>query len=319
MATLTVLTTTYNRADYLQKLRDSLVLQTDKDFDWLIVDDGSTDSTEDIVREFLKDTELGVCVSVVKQSNGGKHRALNNGISHISSELTFIVDSDDTLPGNAIETILAYHKKYSDLYDVRTGERKSKCKIDKRNTTDDSDRICGYSFLRCGEDGSVNTSYFPTDELIGTYKDVRINGGIGGDKAEVYFTSVLKRFPFPEFNGEKFLPEDTVWMRMSRTYKMVHINKNVYTCEYHDNGLTRSGHAMKVHSPLGMMLRSKEYLCASGVKLKVRIKMMMLYIIYSRFAGKLDNEVNNKICNRLLFCLCYVPAQVVYLKWKSET
>ena len=98
MATLTVLTTTYNRADYLQKLRDSLVLQTDKDFDWLIVDDGSTDSTEDIVREFLKDTELGVCVSVVKQSNGGKHRALNNGISHISSELTFIVDSDDTLP-----------------------------------------------------------------------------------------------------------------------------------------------------------------------------------------------------------------------------
>lgn len=318
MATLTVLTPTYNRADYLQKLYDSLVKQTGKDFDWLIVDDGSMDNTEEVIQGFI-DAAAGLSISVVKQCNGGKHRALNNGISRISSELTFIVDSDDTLPENAIETILEYHKKYTSLYDVRTGERISQNKLDKRSVSDNPDRICGYSFLRCGEDGSVNTAYFPSDELIGTFKDVRINGGIGGDKAEVYFTAVLGQYPFPEFDGEKFLPEDAVWMRISRSYKMVHINKNVYTCEYHDNGLTKSGHAMKIHSPRGMMLRSEEYLCTPGVKLKVHIKMMMLYIIYARFAGVSHKELDSKIRDTLLFCLCYVPAQVVYYKWKSET
>ena len=307
--TLTILTPTYNRAEFLNKLYDSLVAQTCSDFEWMVVDDGSTDDTEKRLAYFTSQNKISI--KVIKQVNGGKHRALNNGIKCIESELTFIVDSDDYLPTDAVETILAYHKKYTNIYNINSGER-------KQSTLNIDDKICGYSFLRCGEDGSVNTSYFPTDELIDTFQNVRINGGIGGDKAEVFFTSILKQHPFPEFDGERFLPEDIVWMRMSGPYKMVHINKNVYTCEYHENGLTRSGHAMKIHSPHGMMLRSEIYLTTPGMKAKVRLKMMMLYIIYSHFAGCNYHELNVRIRSSFLYWFCYIPAQIVYCKWKNE-
>ena len=307
--TLTILTPTYNRAEFLNKLYDSLVAQTCSDFEWLVVDDGSTDDTEKRLAYFTSQNKISI--KVIKQVNGGKHRALNNGIKRIESELTFIVDSDDYLPTDAVETILAYHKKYTNIYNINSGER-------KQSTLNIDDRLCGYSFLRCGEDGSVNTSYFPTDELIDTFQNVRINGGIGGDKAEVFFTSILKQYPFPEFDGERFLPEDIVWMRMSGPYKMVHINKNVYTCEYHENGLTRSGHAMKIHSPHGMMLRSEIYLTTPEMKAKVRLKMMMLYIIYSHFACCRYNELNAGIRSSALYWFCYIPAQIVYCKWKNE-
>ena len=308
--TLTVLTPTYNRADFLNKLYDSLTAQTRKDFEWLVVDDGSTDNTEKILEGFISQNKISI--TVIKQKNGGKHRALNNGIEHIESNLTFIVDSDDYHPENAIETILAYNKKYTKMYDVKTGVR-------SQSDANSSDKLCGYSFLRCGEDGSVNTSYFPTDELIDTFQNVRINGGIGGDKAEVFFTSILKRYQFPEFEGENFLPEDIVWMRMSGPYKMVHINKNVYTCEYHENGLTKSGHTMKIHSPNGMMLRSEIYLTTPGIRAKVRLKMMMLYIIYSHFAGCNYHELNVRIRSSFLYWFCYIPAQIVYCRWRNET
>ena len=290
MSRVTVLTPAYNRADYLPRLYESLEAQTSRDFLWLVVDDGSEDGTEELIASILGGK---TDIRYIKQKNSGKHTALNRGMQEITSELTFIVDSDDYLPGNAVETILAYHEKYRG----RSG-------------------LCGYSFLRCHGDGRVNTAYFPTDELIGSYAEVRINGGIGGDKAEVFYTEILKQYPFPVFAGEKFLPEDVVWMQMSGPYQMVHINQNIYFCDYLEGGLTKSGKRMKIHSPRGMVLRSKIYLNDPVINGKVKVKMMLLYQIYGAFGKLSAQELKKETEEKLLWYLCRVPSRILYLWWK---
>lgn len=292
MSSITILTPTYNRAAYLPRLYESLKAQTNRDFVWLVVDDGSEDDTEALIASYGQQ-DVEICY--VRQKNGGKHTALNRGIARIQSELTFIVDSDDYLPDNAVEIILAYHEKY-------------------RGTPG----LCGYSFLRCHGDGRVNTAYFPSDELIGSYAQVRINGGIGGDKAEVFYTDILKEYPFPVFPGETFMPEDAVWMRMSGPYQMVHINKNIYYCDYLEGGLTNTGRRMKVHSPRGMVMRSRVYLEDSTIHIKVKGKMMLLYQIYGRFAGLSAGELKRETGEKLLWYLCRVPSFVIWLVWRHS-
>lgn len=290
MCKLTVLTPTYNRADYLPRLYESLKAQTNQDFFWLVVDDGSEDETKELIESYRDETAK---VQYIEQKNAGKHTALNRGIGEITTELTFIVDSDDYLPKNAVETILRYHEKYAD-----------------------TPNLCGYSFLRCHADGRVNTAYFPSEELIDTYAEVRINGGIGGDKAEVFYTQILKQYPFPVFSGEKFLPEDVVWMRMSGPYQMVHINENVYICDYLEGGLTNTGKRMKIHSPRGMTLRAKIYLNDPVVCSKVKLKMMLLYQIYGRFARIPAKQLKAEVGEHALWHFCKGPAFFFYLAWK---
>lgn len=293
MSTLTIITPTYNRAALLPKLYESLLRQTNSDFTWLVVDDGSGDGTEGLIGRYRQENKIDI--SYERQPNAGKHTALNRGIAGIESELTFIVDSDDYLPENAVETILFYHGKY-------------------KNTPN----LCGYSFLRCHGDGRVNTAYFPEDEKIDTYLHVRINGKIGGDKAEVFFTDILKKYPFPVFAGEKYMPEDVVWMRMSGPYQMVHINKNVYVCDYLEGGLTNTGRRMKIHSPKGMALRSKIYLEDPETCFPVKVKMMILYIIYGHFAGDGGKRLLAQIPDKLLYAVCYLPSFVLYKNWKRK-
>lgn len=294
MNTVTILTPTYNRAGYLPRLYNSLIEQTSKDFIWFVIDDGSADDTQQKIKNYQNENRIPILYQ--KQENGGKHRALNRGISQIETQLIFIVDSDDYLPSDAIEIILQYHNKYKEMKN-----------------------LCGYSFLRCYEDGTVNTAYFEKDEEISTYRDIRINGNIGGDKAEVFYTNVLKKYPFPEFEGEKFLPEDLVWMRMSGPYEMVHINKCIYISEYLEGGLTKTGRAMKIYSPKGMMRRSQVYLEDSKVCLKVKVKMMLLYLVYGKFANKSIKELIKGVGQKLLFIIMILPAEFFYQKWKKES
>ena len=306
MKKITILTPSYNRGKMLDKLYKSLCQQGNKDFDWLIVDDGSTDNTRQLIDTWVE--EALVSIQYMYKENGGKHTALNLGISMIESELTFIVDSDDYLTENAIETILEFHEKYKDRIK--------------------SDKLCGYSFLRAYSDGKVNTGEYPVDEVIDTYRQQRINNNLLGDKAEVYYTAVLKKYPFEVFEGEKFMPEDAVWLKMSGPYNMVHINRVIYICDYLEGGLTKTGRKMKIYSPYGMMYRSAVYLNDPDVKLTVKIKMMILYHIYSRFANRLDvqndtslQDVNTKrskckICRNWLFYVTMLPAYILLLRWK---
>ena len=281
MALVTILTPTYNRADYLPKLYASLQNQTLDDWDWLVVDDGSTDGTEALVRKWCASD--GNHVRYIHKANGGKHTALNVGIALVTARYTFLVDSDDCLLPEAVATVAMYDRKYTPLREEK--------------------KLCGFSFLRVNEAGEVNAGEFPVDNALGNYAANRVNVGDEGDKAEVFYTDVLKRYPFPEFAGERFLPEDAVWMKMSEDYNMIFANRKVYVCDYLEGGLTKSGRSMKIHSPLGMMYRSAVYLKNPQLNnFRVRCKMIVLYQIYEQFAkekGKFHKPSEGKVTGTL--------------------
>lgn len=289
---ITVLTPTFNRGGGLQSLWDSLQKQTVKDFEWLVVDDGSSDGTKNLITQLQEKSDFPV--RYIYKNNGGKHTALNVGIQTICSELIFIVDSDDCVTDDAVESILKIHKKYRS-----------------------QNNICGYAFLRAFPDGKVNGKKFDVDEKIGSYIDVRVNGDdTGADKAEVFKTHCLKEFPFPEYPNEKFLGEDLVWVRMARKYEMVHINKAIYVGNYLEDGLTNNRRKHNIASPIGCMHRAEEFM-ESDLKTRYRIKGGLQYIVYGKFAGVKVVDLIRKSRHKVLATVCTPGGLFLHSRWSK--
>ena len=289
---ITVLTPTFNRGGGLQSLWDSLQKQTVKDFEWLVVDDGSSDGTKNLITQLQEKSDFPV--RYIYKNNGGKHTALNVGIQTICSELIFIVDSDDCVTDDAVESILKIHKKYRS-----------------------QNNICGYAFLRAFPDGKVNGKKFDVDEKIGSYIDVRVNGDdTGADKAEVFKTHCLKEFPFPEYPNQKFLGEDLVWVRMARKYEMVHINKAIYVGNYLEDGLTNNRRKHNIASPIGCMHRAEEFM-ESDLRTRYRIKGGLQYIVYGRFAGVKVVDLIRKSRHKVLATVCTPGGLFLHSRWSK--
>ena len=167
---VTVFTPTYNRAYIIDKLYKSLLAQTDKNFEWVVVDDGSTDNTEKYFKEILEQNSP-FSITYVRQSNGGKHRAINRGVQLARGELFFIVDSDDYLLEDAIEKLIQWcngldnSKKWAGVSGAK-----------------------GYSSERCV--GGV----FDGAQYIDAKNSQRSKYNLYGDKAEAYFTEILKKY-----------------------------------------------------------------------------------------------------------------------------
>ena len=293
MSNITVLTPTYNRGKLLEKLYESLCAQDCKDFEWLIVDDGSTDDTSERVEQMKQTANFPIFY--YKKENGGKHTALNYAYQFIRTPLTFIVDSDDSLTGDAVSYIDEIYKKY-------------------KNESD----LCGFSFLRGKPNGGyLSTSGVPQDGMKESYVDCRINRSIGGDMAEVWYTHCLKEYPFPEFQGEKFLGEDIVWVRMSEKYKMRFFNRVIYVSDYLEDGLTNNRRKHNIKSPNGCVVRAEAFL-DSDSNIKAKIKAALQYQVYGRFARidmiKMYRETGSKV----LFLVGFLPAWILYVMWKTR-
>ena len=289
---LTILTPAYNRRDGLERLYYSLLAQTNKNFEWLIVDDGSTDDTESFVDTLS--TEDFIIRYVYKQ-NGGKHTALNVGIAQIDTELTFIVDSDDYLTKDAVAVIANYYEKYRKV-----------------------SQLSGFAFLRRFPNGEINGKKFPKDDWVASYIESRINShDTNADKAEVFFTNCLKEFPFPEYPGEKFLGEDIIWCRMARKYQMIHINKAIYIGNYQEDGLTQNRRRYNIDSPFGCMNRSAEFL-EKDINIKYRLKNGIQYVVYGKFAGYKVKELIVESNHAFLILLCTIPGVFFYRKWRNN-
>lgn len=290
---VTILTPTYNRGSILPKLYESLKTQTAKDFEWLVVDDGSTDNTKELVQQWAAESDFPI--RYLYKDNGGKHTALNAGIATITTDLTFIVDSDDIVTPDAVETITRYHKRYA-----------------RENN------LCGYVFLRMFPDGTINGKPFSPDEMVADYIESRINAhDTLADKAEVFFTRCLKEFPFPQYGQEKFLGEDIVWIRMAQKYRMVHINKAIYVGDYLTSGLTQNRRRHNIQSPIGCMHRAEEFL-SPRIRIIYRIKGALQYIIYGRFAGYTISQLLKNTSYRILVACAVIPGLLLYTKWRWE-
>lgn len=225
---VTIFTPVYNRAYIIENLYHSLQRQTSYDFEWLIVDDGSTDNIAELVHQWR--TEINSFnISFYQQKNRGKHCAINRGVALAKGEAFFIVDSDDYLEDDAVETILAYWGGICDRQEM-----------------------AGISGLRRHTNGKVigGTPYF--SEYVDSTNFDREKYGLDGDKAEVYKTEILRKFPFPEYKNEWFITESVVWDRIAyEGYKLRWINKSFEICEYRPDGLTAKGGRVYIDNPKG--------------------------------------------------------------------
>lgn len=258
---LTVFTPTYNRAYSLPRLYESLKEQTFSDFEWLIVDDGSTDDTEAVVEKWINEVSF---IRYYRQERGGKHRAINRGVKQARGDLFFIVDSDDYLPKDSLQLILDFYQPIKE-----------------------DNRFAGMAGMRCyphGEriGGEVTFDVLDTDNV-----SFREKYKVKGDVADVFKTAVLRECPFPEFPGELFLTEDVVWDRIARKYRIRFFNRNIYTCEYLPDGLSGNLSLHHRSSPQGTMLYYGTSLRDSRFGVARHIKDAIRYWQYtSDYRGK---------------------------------
>ena len=259
MPRITIFTPTYNRAYTLPNLFNSLCRQTCKDFEWLIVDDGSTDGTENLVQTWMERPQNNFSIRYVQQPNGGKHRAINRAVQIAEGELFFIVDSDDFILSEAVDLVLSWWEEV------------------KANT-----HYAGVCGLKCFPNktpvgGTPSYArYLDTDCL-----SFRTKYHERGDKAEIFRTSVLREFPFPEFEGERFVTEALVWNRIAQRHIMRYYNRNIYCCDYLADGLTRSIAKHHFASPRGTALYYAELAHWPQVDGWTRIKAIINYWRYS--------------------------------------
>ncbi len=290
---LTILTPTYNRGELLCKCYESLKQQTNKEFQWLIVDDGSSDNTKEIVEQFKKATP-DMNIKYVWKQNGGKHTALNESHSYIEGEYVLILDSDDTLTPDAVDSVYSGWEKY-----------------------ESQDNIGIVIFLK-GHSVTEPNAYAKDEHVavdIMRYNRVCVRSR---DCCEVIRTELFKRYPFPVFEGEKFVSEGALWNRVSFTHKCVYINKVIYLCEYLEDGLTKSGRSMRIRNPYGGMYTSNLRMHKKNF-LKERVKSGLLYVCYGFFADLSAKKIIfGEKSNYLLKLICFLPGYAMYLKWKKN-
>lgn len=290
---LTVVTPTYNRATLLSRLYENLCEQTCKDFIWLVIDDGSTDNTKELVGSFKADNFE---IQYVQKENGGKHTALNVAFRIVKTELLFIVDSDDLLVSDAVETIK------HDWTEAQTMKTKRK--------------LCGIGYLRgYGEGGYVGDAY-SQDYFVGDFIAERYNKGIDGDKAEVWVSECLGQFRFPEYKGEKFISESVAWIWLAERYDMLFVNKIIYITEYLQGGLSDNGRRLRFQCP-HLMAYGSLVTMTNHFSLKIRVKETLLYIVYSLF-GRFGWKCIFSCRYKVLVALCALPGWLLYNVWKKK-
>lgn len=262
--TLTVFTPTFNRRELLTRCYESMCRQTNKDFVWMIVDDGSTDDTKKFADEWKKNSDLEI--RYIYKDNGGLHTAYNVAIENIDTELCVCIDSDDFMPDNAVELILNFWDKYG------------------------SDEYAGIVGLDFNLDGKVIGDPLPNqktvnliDLFIGKY-DI-----VNGDRTNVIRTELYKSVaPMKVFPNEKNFNPHYMHLQISEKYDFLVLNENLRFVEYQVDGMTNSMLKQYKSSPNSFAEIRKLYLSFSGTSLKFKIKHSIHLVSSCILAHKLS-------------------------------
>lgn len=257
MKLITVFTPTYNRKYKLPQLYKSLCEQTCKDFVWLIVDDGSSDGTEELVRSWMEDHELEIQYHY--QQNGGKMRAHNKGTELCETEYFVCIDSDDYLSSpSVIKDTLGFLEQNKELLE-----------------RDDVSGVVSYRKMLSGSQGK-----FPENVKLATLTE--LNAGYRGETTLMFKTDVLRLYPFPVVEGEKFLTENFVYDQLDERYKLLVFPYYSQDCEFHPDGITSNAWDVLYKNPKGYRMYYNQ--C---IKLKKGSKShnMRMYIACSLIAG----------------------------------
>ena len=258
MKFLTIFTPTYNRAYTLHKLYESLLRQTDRDFEWLIVDDGSTDQTKERVEQWISQRQI--TIRYYYQENAGKMRAHNKGAVLADSELFVCIDSDDFLTDDAVASIRTCWTQDKGKYGGIIGRR-----------------------LFINKDKPLSITQFCASghcTLHGLY-----DLGFKGDTTLVFRTEVLRKYPFPEIEGEKFITEAVAYDMIDLEYEYLLLDQGLTICEYMPDGYTANAAKAKLQYPKGWAMffnqRAKYY----SPSQRSKIRNTVFYIMFARRGG----------------------------------
>lgn len=262
---LTVFTPAYNRADLLTRCYESMCKQTNKDFIWMIVDDGSTDNTAEVAKEWVDNTKDFKVIYIYKE-NGGLHTAYNIAIANIDTELCVCIDSDDFMPDNAVELILDFWKKNG------------------------SDKYAGIVGLDFTLDGKVIGDYLPDIKavnLIGLFTGkYNINNG---DRTNVVRTELYKKYaPMKVFPGEKNFNPHYMHLQICQEYDFLVLNENLRFVDYQADGMTASMLKQYRSSPNSFAEIRKLYLSFPDTSAKFKIKHTIHLVSSCILAHKLS-------------------------------
>lgn len=225
MKSLTVFTPAYNRAHLLPRLYESLCRQTSDDFEWLVIDDGSSDNTKELVAQWIRENRI--VIRYIYQQNQGMHGAHNTAYRNTYTELNTCIDSDDYMTDDSVELIL---KKWNSI---------------------EQQKYAGIIGLDALESGQIIGTEFQI--AYTTLEDFYLRGG-KGDKKLVYRTDIIKRYPeYPVFEGEKYVGLGTKYLFIDKDYQLATLNAVLVIVEYQDNGSSNTMFAQYLKYPKGFI------------------------------------------------------------------
>lgn len=223
---LSIITPTFNRAHTLPRLFQSLQAQVDKRFEWIVVDDGSTDDTASLLNEFQN--KKSCSMTILSQKNSGKHVAINKGVRAAQGEWVVILDSDDALTPDAVATIL----QTKETYKLKTG----------------------FCFRKEYFQGGIVGKKFSSDSPFYLHPS-QANKVFQGDLTFVFQREVMRNFPFPVIPGECFVPELYIWNLIGDQGDILYFpTKSIYLCEYLPDGYSANFAANFQRNPQGFLL-----------------------------------------------------------------
>ena len=256
--TYTVFTPTYNRARLLPVLYRSLRAQTFRDFEWVIIDDGSDDDTAAVVKDF--EATANFPITYVVQEHGGKHKAINLGVRLARGKFFGIADSDDYYTADALELCA---KHYADIPNQK------------------KDQFVGMTGLCATPAGELIGSKFPFQVFDSDAVDL-VAWRVSGDKAGFLRTDIMRQFPFPEDLGSGFVPESLVWNRIALLYSTRFFNEVVMICDYQPNGLSAQSVQLRMRTPLAARQYYLEFVAIKrSMPIDISVRYYSNYVRYS--------------------------------------
>ena len=293
MKTLTVFTPTYNRAYCLNKCYESLINQSNQDFKWLIIDDGSTDDTESLVNSWIQEDKIDIQYHY--QNNLGMHGGHNAAYRLVETPLNVCIDSDDAMGEEAVQKIL-------DTWQIIKGD----------------DTYAGIVGLDADPSGKIIGTKMPEDLKATTLYELYNKHKVQGDKKLVYRTEVVKKYPaYPIFEGERFVPLGYLYQLIDQDYKLYPINEVLCDVEYMPDGSSLNILKQYRRHPNGFAFSRKSRM-ELAENFKDKFKNAIHYVSSSIFTknGRFLNESPKKLTT--IAAIPFGVALNLYIRYKTK-
>ncbi len=280
---LTVFTPAYNRAHTIGRTYESLCRQTSQNFCWLVIDDGSSDNTRELVQAWIQENRIPI--TYIYQENQGMHGAHNTAYDNIHTELNTCIDSDDYMPDNAVELIENFWKEHG------------------------SNQYAGILGLDYTCDGKIIGKGFVEQMQSTTLTGYYLQGGLG-DKKAVYRTNIIKKTtPYPIFPGEKYVGLGCRYFEIDQQYELLTLNEALVIVEYQEDGSSMNMYRQYWNNPNGFIyMRTLDMKYYTGMKQKFRAA---IHYVSSSIRANKTHIIKNSPLPFITF-LSFIPGVLLY-------